>query len=48
MLQTAIQSVHALIVFAVVTGVAYPLVATGIAQVAFKDQPNGSLIEKDG
>jgi potassium-transporting ATPase KdpC subunit len=48
MLQTSIQSVRALIVFTVITGVVYPLVVTGIAQIAFKDQANGSLIEKDG
>jgi K+-transporting ATPase ATPase C chain len=48
MLQTSIQAIRALIVFTVITGVAYPLVVTGIAQVAFKDQANGSLIEKDG
>jgi K+-transporting ATPase ATPase C chain len=48
MLQTSIQSIRALIVFTVITGVAYPLVVTGIAQVAFKDQANGSLIETDG
>jgi K+-transporting ATPase ATPase C chain len=44
MLQTTIQSIRALIVFTVITGVAYPLVVTGIAQVAFKEQANGSLI----
>lgn len=32
----------------VVTGVAYPLVVTGISQVVFPHQANGSLIEKDG
>jgi potassium-transporting ATPase KdpC subunit len=48
MLQTSIQSIRALIVFSVITGVAYPLVVTGIAQVAFKDEANGSLIVKDG
>ena len=48
MLQTSIQSIRALIVFTLITGVAYPLAVTGIAQVAFKDQANGSLIEKDG
>ncbi len=44
MLQTALQSVRALIVLTLITGVAYPLVVTGIAQVAFNDQANGSLI----
>ena len=44
MLQTTIQSIRALIVLTVITGVAYPLVVTGIAQVAFKEQANGSLI----
>jgi len=44
MLQTSIQSIRALIVFTLITGVAYPLIVTGIAQVAFKEQANGSLI----
>jgi K+-transporting ATPase ATPase C chain len=48
MLQTPIQAIRALVVFTVITGVAYPLVVTGIAQVAFKDQANGSLISRDG
>jgi K+-transporting ATPase ATPase C chain len=48
MLQTTLQSIRALIVFTLVTGVVYPLVVTGIAQVAFKDQANGSLILQGG
>src|SRR5678816_2297396 len=48
MLQTSIQSIRALLFFTMITGIAYPLVVTGIAQVAFKDHANGSLIEKDG
>jgi K+-transporting ATPase ATPase C chain len=41
-------SIVCLIVFTVVTGTAYPLVVTGIAQVLFPFQANGSLIVKDG
>jgi K+-transporting ATPase ATPase C chain len=48
MVQTSLQALRALIVFTVITGVAYPLIVTGIAQVVFRDQANGSLIEKDG
>jgi K+-transporting ATPase ATPase C chain len=37
-----------LLFMTVLTGVAYPLLVTGLAQVLFKDQANGSLIQKDG
>ena len=32
----------------VLTGVVYPLVVTGVAQVAFRGGANGSLVERDG
>jgi len=37
-----------LIVFAVITGVIYPLVVTGVAQAFFHRQANGSLIASNG
>jgi K+-transporting ATPase ATPase C chain len=43
-----IQSILLTIVFTVLTGVLYPLVITGIAQVAFHDQANGSLLMRNG
>src|SRR5262245_44893468 len=38
----------ALVVLALLTGVAYPLLVTAIAQALFPRQANGSLIVRDG
>jgi K+-transporting ATPase ATPase C chain len=37
-----------LVVLTVLTGLAYPLAMTGLAQVIFPDKADGSLIERDG
>jgi K+-transporting ATPase ATPase C chain len=41
-------SILMLVVLTVVTGVIYPLLVTGIAQIVFPHQSNGSLIVRDG
>jgi K+-transporting ATPase ATPase C chain len=42
------NSVLSLLLFTLVTGIIYPLVVTGIAQVLFPHQANGSIMVKDG
>lgn len=41
-------AIVALAVFTVVCGVVYPLVVTAVAQVAFDEKADGSLVEVDG
>ncbi len=48
MIKLIIQSIRQTILWTVVAGVLYPLVITGIAQVAFHDQANGSLLVRNG
>jgi K+-transporting ATPase ATPase C chain len=48
MIRTALRALLAVLVLAVLTGVAYPVVVTGIAQVAFGDRANGSIVERNG
>lgn len=48
MFRETLIAVRSLLVFTVLTGVAYPLFITGVAQVAFPRQADGSLIERDG
>jgi K+-transporting ATPase ATPase C chain len=41
-------AVVSLLALTVITGFAYPLLVTGIAQAAFPHEANGSILEKDG
>jgi potassium-transporting ATPase KdpC subunit len=48
MLATIRNSLMSLLLFTFLTGIIYPLAVTGIAQVIFPHQANGSIIMKDG
>ena len=48
MIKLIIQSVRQTILWSIVAGVIYPVIITVIAQVAFHEQANGSLVQRDG
>ena len=48
MLSTLRQAVVLLGLFLILTGIAYPLAVTGIAQALMPEQANGSLLERNG
>jgi potassium-transporting ATPase KdpC subunit len=43
-----VKAIRLTLVFGLVTGIIYPLAITGVSQVAFNSQANGSLITKNG
>lgn len=46
--QQCLPALTALVVLTVLCGLVYPLAVTGVAQAAFRDRADGSLIERDG
>lgn len=47
-MKTLFISIKIFIILSILTGIIYPLFITGIAQIAFPDKANGSIIYKDG
>ena len=47
-MRTHLAALRMLLVFTVITGIAYPLLVTGVAQAAFSGQANGSLVKQNG
>lgn len=48
MVSQTLAAVRALVVLTVLLGLAYPLAITGVAQVAFPGNADGSVVERDG
>jgi len=47
-MKTAVRALIATVILVVLTGVVYPLVMTGFAQVALRHDADGSLVQRDG
>ena len=47
-MSNVLRAVRAVVVLAVLTGLAYPLAITGIAQLTMSDKADGSLVRVDG
>jgi potassium-transporting ATPase KdpC subunit len=43
-----VPAIVSMVIFTVLFGLVYPLVVTGVAQVAFKDKADGSFVEQNG
>lgn len=43
-----ITAIRAILFFTVLTGIAYPLLVTGVAQLVFTDRANGSIVSQNG